>query len=215
MINTIFYFPSSMQQYLADQSNVNARTIAFIPPSVGEDTGTIYKNGIPYGKMTVNDIKNAVTNIFNDPENSYILPVATSSTLGGIKIGPGLNINSAGTLSVDFSSIDPLNGIDGLDGLVENIIKTKASVRASKNNFGVVKVGKGIAVTEGVIRIDVDSLSADLSSSELEALRGPQGPQGPKGDTGATGPQGLTGATGATGPQGPQGPKGDTGPQGP
>lgn len=35
---------------------------------------------------------------------TYVLPVATPDTLGGVKIGPGLNVTSDGTLSVDTAS---------------------------------------------------------------------------------------------------------------
>jgi len=66
------------------------------------------------------------------------------------------------TMSVDFSGVQ--NGVDGLDGLVEQIIKNGTNAKASKLAYGVVKVGDGIDVNNGVISVTLT--------------------QGPKGDTG-------------------------------
>lgn len=60
MINTIFYFPSSQQQYDADASNLNARTISFVPPTSVGGTGTIYKNGIRYSGYSRTEINNMI-----------------------------------------------------------------------------------------------------------------------------------------------------------
>lgn len=63
----------------------------------------------------------------------YVLPVATSNTLGGVKIGEGININSAGTISVTGSTgggIEvvtelPASGTDGQMVLLETNIPEK------------------------------------------------------------------------------------------
>lgn len=60
MINTIFYFPSSQQQYNAASSDLNSRTISFVPPSANETTGTIYKNGIRYSGYSRTEINNMI-----------------------------------------------------------------------------------------------------------------------------------------------------------
>ena len=238
MINTIFYFPESFQAYKSkqDSSEVNSRTIAFIPPTAEGESGYIYKGGKPYGKMTMQEVKNYVTNILQD--DPYVLPIATAESLGGIKIGDGFNINSqTGKLDVDFSNVT----INGLTDQILDVIHTDNSAWATKQSYGVVKAGTGIGVENGIIRVDVSSLPAaelaalkgpkgdsfeysDFTSAQLEALRGPRGytgEKGEKGDTGATGAKGATGAQGPkgdkgdTGATGPQGAKGDTGPQGP
>ena len=90
MIETIFYFPSSQSEY--NSAEISSRTISFVPPTTQGGAGTIYKNGVPYGKMTQADVQQMISNIFN--ENPYILPVATSERLGGIKIGSGFNISN-------------------------------------------------------------------------------------------------------------------------
>lgn len=55
MINTIFYFPSSEQEYEENIDNISPRTISFIPPSDGSGAGTIRKNGIQYGNCNGNN----------------------------------------------------------------------------------------------------------------------------------------------------------------
>jgi hypothetical protein len=91
---------------------------------------------------------------------------------------------SGDTMSVDFSNMNNgVDGINGLDGLVEQIIKTDASARASKSAYGVVRVGDGIDVTNGIISVSLT-----------------KGDKGDKGDTGAKGDKGDTGDRGPAGP---------------
>lgn len=44
---------------------------------------------------------------------TYILPIATATSLGGVKVGSGLSINSSGVLSATFDSTSLSNRIDG------------------------------------------------------------------------------------------------------
>lgn len=241
MINTIFYFPSNEQQYINDASNLNARTIALVPPTEAGGTGSIYKNGIPYGKMTTQDIKYEIKEIMK--QDPYTLPIATAEKLGGVRIGNTLTINSTtGTIEVDFSQVQV---VPGLKELIEKTIRETTAAKASKSQFGVVKIGDGIKVNDGNISVDfkdqpinedmkasttnfgivkiqangginvtggVISLdTSNLPQAEYELLRGPQGIQGPKGDKGDKGDTGATGPKGDTGPQGPRGYQGEKG----
>jgi len=57
----------------------------------------------------------------------YVLPVATSNTLGGVKIGEGINVDSAGTISVEEFNIPvveslPASGTDGQMVLLDTIL---------------------------------------------------------------------------------------------
>lgn len=244
MINTIFYFPSNEQQYINDASNLNARTIALVPPTEAGGTGSIYKNGIPYGKMTTQDIKYEIKEIMK--QDPYTLPIATAEKLGGVRIGNTLTINSTtGTIEVDFSQVQV---VPGLKELIEKTIRETTAAKASKSQFGVVKIGDGIKVNDGNISVDfkdqpinedmkasttnfgivkiqangginvtggVISLdTSNLPQAEYELLRGPQGIQGPKGDKGDKGDTGATGPKGDTGSQGPRGYQGEKGAKG-
>jgi len=155
MINTIFYYPNSKTEYdqQVNSGNISSRTISFVP-----DEKAIYKNGVRYGSPTADDLRT----IFN--ENPYALPIATASKLGGIMIGKGFNIDpTTGKLDVDFSSItngsDGQDGHNGLDGLIKNIFTNISNIRASRNDYGIVKIGSGIKVEDGVISVDTLSPS--------------------------------------------------------
>ena len=68
------------------------------------------------GTLTIVDLgltgatRNVVVNQFGDLEattltTAYTLPMATSTSLGGIKVGNGLSVDAAGELSVDPNGI--------------------------------------------------------------------------------------------------------------
>lgn len=192
-INTIFYYAESLSfsDYITmlQSGEITYRTIVF-----AQAQKAIYKGGVQYGATDLADLKeqlktlldgqeviqkieNIVNNHFDlDPQD---LPTASTTKKGCIKVGAGLSM-SGDTMSVDLSNVPGgANGINGIDGIVEQIIKNQASVRASKNNYGVVRVGDGIDVTNGIISVSLT-----------------QGPKGDKGDTGAQGPQGERGPAG-------------------
>lgn len=192
-INTIFYYAESLSfsDYITmlQSGEITYRTIVF-----AQAQKAIYKGGVQYGATDLADLKeqlktlldgqevvqkieNIVNNHFDlDPQD---LPTASTTKKGCIKVGAGLSM-SGDTMSVDLSNVPGgANGINGIDGIVEQIIKNQSSVRASKNNYGVVRVGDGIDVTNGIISVSLT-----------------QGPKGDKGDTGAQGPQGERGPAG-------------------
>jgi len=143
MIETIFYFPESKNQYENNKGNISARTISFVPTGDGK-TGDIYKNGIKYGSSIDRD---EILSIINDAieDADFDIPFASTTKAGIIKLGKGLkSVGSDGTVDVDFTG---LNGIDGLDGLIENILKTIID----KNGTGVVvtpRLSSGTAIAD-------------------------------------------------------------------
>ena len=133
MIETIFYFANSKTEYdaNANSGNISARTISFVP--TGNGVGDIYKNGIKYGcgisESTINEIINN-------------LPFASTTQAGIIKLGKGLkSVGNDGTVDVDFTGLNGTDGINGLDGLVENILKTIID----KNGTGVVVTPRSLS----------------------------------------------------------------------
>lgn len=195
MINTIFYYPQTLtfEEYLNQLgSEIAARTIVF-----AKDQKSIYMGGKKFGATSASDIadlKQYIQSLFDNTDISdkienivkqYFtttpqdLPTASTTKKGCIKVGGGLKMTGE-ALNVDFSNLPAgSNGIDGLDGLVEQIIKTDASARASKYAYGVVRVGDGIDVDNGVISVTLT-----------------KGDKGDKGDTGAKGDKGDRGPAG-------------------
>ena len=72
-------------------------------PSVGNGTVTITQNGATKGSFTLNQSGNA-TIALTDNNTVYSLPAATSSTLGGVKVGSNIT-NSSGTISLTKANI--------------------------------------------------------------------------------------------------------------
>lgn len=81
-------------------SNVSGRPSI---PSVGNGTITITQNGANKGSFTLNQSGNA-TIALTDNNTVYSLPAATSSTLGGVKVGSNIT-NSSGTISLTKANV--------------------------------------------------------------------------------------------------------------
>lgn len=63
---------------------------------------------------TTNGVMSAADKVKLDSLSNYTLPTADSSTLGGIKIGSGLNIDSNGTVSVDNKLYILVNSLESV-----------------------------------------------------------------------------------------------------
>lgn len=81
-------------------SNVSGRPTI---PSVGNGTVTIKQNGATKGTFTLNQAGNA-TIALTDDNTVYSLPTATSSVLGGVKVGSNIT-NSSGTISLTKANV--------------------------------------------------------------------------------------------------------------
>lgn len=68
------------------------------------DTNTTYNNATTAAAGLMSATDKAKLDGVASGANKYSLPTASTSTLGGIKIGTGLNINSNGVVSIDNSS---------------------------------------------------------------------------------------------------------------
>lgn len=72
-------------------------------PSVGNGTVTITQNGATKGTFTLNQSGNT-TIALTDNNTVYSLPAATSSALGGVKVGSNIT-NSSGTISLTKANV--------------------------------------------------------------------------------------------------------------
>lgn len=72
-------------------------------PSVGNGTITITQNGATKGTFTLNQSGNA-TIALTDNNTVYSLPAATSSILGGVKVGSNIT-NNSGTISLTKANV--------------------------------------------------------------------------------------------------------------
>ena len=98
-------------------------------------------------------------------ENPYILPIASSDELGGIKIGENVTIDENGVLSANpyilpIATSQELGGVkigDNINIDENGVISTDRYELpvATANQLGGVKIGSGLKMTNGVASVDV------------------------------------------------------------
>lgn len=137
--------------------------------------------------------------------DSYHLPVATNTTLGGVKIDGNYGINIATTgsnaglirinlgkgLHLDSSKNIEINAA-GNGGLFFNDDGTITLKKASSNQFGCILANSATAADTQEIHINNGGFLVTTPST------GSQGPKGDKGDKGDKGPKGDKGDPGTT-----------------
>lgn len=106
---------------------------------------------------------------------NYTLPTASSSTLGGVKVGSGLAINTSGLLSADVtaSTLTAYAKITDLSAVAKtgsyNDLTNKPTIpaaytlpNATSSTLGGVKVGSNISVSNGTISIAKSNVTSAL-----------------------------------------------------
>lgn len=106
---------------------------------------------------------------------NYTLPTASSSTLGGVKVGSGLTINTSGVLSADVtaSTLTAYAKITDLSAVAKtgsyNDLTNKPTIpaaytlpNATSSTLGGVKVGSNIRVSNGTISIAKSNVTSAL-----------------------------------------------------
>lgn len=103
-------------------------------------------------------VQTAISNIQN--QGGYTLPTASSSTLGGVKIGSNINISS-GTISVKTATTSAL----GVVKIGSNISVSSGTISVptgSTSTAGVLSVGSNISVNNGKISLTKDNITGAL-----------------------------------------------------
>lgn len=106
---------------------------------------------------------------------NYTLPTASNSTLGGVKVGSGLTINTSGVLSADVtaSTLTAYAKITDLSAVAKtgsyNDLTNKPTIpaaytlpNATSSTLGGVKVGSNISVSNGTISIAKSNVTSAL-----------------------------------------------------
>lgn len=106
---------------------------------------------------------------------NYTLPTASGSTLGGVKVGSGLTINTSGVLSADVtaSTLSAYAKTTDLSAVAKsgsyNDLTNKPTIpsaytlpAASSSVMGGVKVGNNISVTSGTISVTKNNVTSAL-----------------------------------------------------
>ena len=113
---------------------------------------------------------------------TYVPVVASSSVLGGVKIGTGVTVTGDGTISVDIpeyslpiASISTLGGVkigEGIsisgDGTISATTATPYTLpTASDVEIGGVKIGAGINLTNGVISVTTGAFALQTATNVI------------------------------------------------
>ena len=98
--------------------------------------------------MTQVNIHRITPNVnISSRSGEYILPIASASTLGGIKVGDNLTIESDGTLNAEAT---------------EYQLPT-----ASPTQLGGIKVGSGLNISDGILTPTVDTILSAVSANPV------------------------------------------------
>lgn len=107
--------------------------------------------------------------------SNYTLPTASNSTLGGVKVGSGLTINTSGMLSADVtaSTLTAYAKTTDLSAVAKtgsyNDLTNKPTIpaaytlpNATSSTLGGVKVGSNISVSNGTISVTKSNVTSAL-----------------------------------------------------
>lgn len=107
--------------------------------------------------------------------SNYTLPTASGSTLGGVKVGSGLTINTSGVLSADVtaSTLTAYAKTTDLSVVAKsgsyNDLSNKPTIpnaytlpNATSSTLGGVKVGSNISVSDGTISVTKSNVTSAL-----------------------------------------------------
>lgn len=94
-----------------------------------------------------------------DPEaNNYTLPQATTTTLGGVIIGDGLNV-SAGKVNLAAATTASMGGVQIGSGLSVNSGLVSLNT-ATTSQLGGVKIGSGLNIADGEVSLNLPTASS-------------------------------------------------------
>lgn len=161
--------PGAINEIKADVDSINPDNIVYFENNTEASDVDIKASNIQVtdsgNKLNSNNVEDALIEI-NDKINTtaYTLPKATSSTLGGIKVGSGLTISTDGTLNssavnytLPTASSSTLGGIKVGSGLsISNGVLNNAYTipKATSSTLGGIKIGNGLSIdSAGVVSV--------------------------------------------------------------
>jgi hypothetical protein len=159
-IKTIFYFVENLDfdtyHRKWETREIADRTIIF-----SRKNKSIFAHGIQYSPMSTEDLKRIIQDLLDSGD--LVLPAAARDRRGAIRVGNGLSIGGEDddVLSVDFSNVE---GTEGLLKLIRELFDSAEILRATKERFGIIKIGKGLNVDkDGFLNVDFSDLPENSS----------------------------------------------------
>lgn len=99
------------------------------------DDSLTYLEQLQELQSVVNQLVDVVNGIVESGGSGYILPTATETVKGGVKIGKGVNVDSEGTISVDIPEIPDIPEVTPYELPI-----------ASSTQLGGIKVGNNLTI---------------------------------------------------------------------
>ena len=176
-IRTVFYFVDDLEyegtdgyKDMCQKGQIELRTIVF-----AKKQRAIYKGGDMYCPMEDETFKRILLRMLDDEDvidaliqfiknHRNSLPIASREELGAIMVGLTLNIAENGTLDINE---------DAIKNIIKNYINNAGSndiPKASKDQYGVVKIGDGINVDNGVISVKFNNLPSTTQDELLDLI---------------------------------------------
>ena len=176
-IRTVFYFVDDLEyegtdgyKDMCQKGQIELRTIVF-----AKKQRAIYKGGDMYCPMEDETFKRILLRMLDDEDvidaliqfikkHRNNLPIASREELGAIMVGLTLNIAENGTLDINE---------DAIKNIIKNYINNAGSndiPKASKDQYGIVKIGDGINVDNGVISVKFNDLPSTTQDELLNLI---------------------------------------------
>lgn len=176
-IRAVFYFVDDLEyegvdgyKDMCQKGKIELRTIVF-----AKKQRAIYKGGDMYCPMEDETFKRILLRMLDEEDvidaliqfikkHRNNLPIASREELGAIIVGVTLDIAENGTLNINEESIK---------NIIKNYINGAGSndmPKASKDQYGVVKIGDGINVDNGVISVKFSNLPSTTQDELLNLI---------------------------------------------
>lgn len=176
-ISAVFYFVDDLEyegidgyKDMCQKGKIELRTIVF-----AKKQRAIYKGGDMYCPMEDETFKRILLRMLDEEDvidaliqfikkHRNNLPIASREELGAIIVGVTLDIAENGTLNINEESIK---------NIIKNYINGAGSndmPKASKDQYGVVKIGDGINVDNGVISVKFSNLPSTTQDELLNLI---------------------------------------------
>lgn len=158
------YYNTKLKTYLTTllskkQDTLDSTNIKTINGESILGSGDI-KAGNPNANVEAVDTSDIIDDVISNENSNYELPIASDTTLGGVKIGSGLTIGSDGTLSTSGDGLDlPIASLGTLGGVkVGTYISTtkysKIAINESTGEIGL-NYGNGLTTSSGSLTLNV------------------------------------------------------------
>ena len=168
--NGVGWFKDSVKVGGSSQDDSNAKTLAttdYVDTTVSGKVDKVDGKGLSTNDYTTTE-KNKLAGI-EAGANNYSLPVATSTSLGGVKSGTDITVDSSGNVSVnDDSHNHIISNIDNLQSTLDSKVDSVDGKGLSTNDYTTAEKNKLAGIDTGANKTIVDSALSSTSTNPVQ-----------------------------------------------